>query len=125
MPDGYRRGGAYHRGGRTYWRRGTRIKAPVTLLAVAGAAIALSVFTGSPLISSPVLVGAVVAVGIGYLVWRNRKRLARVGKRMDTWAQKKAKTHGRKPTLVARAPAYRVEPMPRRAAPDATARRSA
>lgn len=113
MPNGYRRGGSYSRGGRTFYRRGTRIKAPVGLLAVAGTAIALSTITGGSLISSPVLVGAVVAVGIGYLVYRNRARLRRVGKKLDQWAQKKAKTHPRKPTLIARAePAYR----PRRAA---------
>lgn len=75
MPNGYRRGGSYTRGGKTFQRRGAKIKHPVGLYAFAGVSVFAMWQIGAPVLSNPVALGAVLAVGVGIVVWKNRKRL--------------------------------------------------
>lgn len=105
MPDGYRRGGHYRtRSGATAYRRGTRIKTGRRdLLVLGGVLVAATALTGGSLVGSPVLLAGILTAVVGVAVYRNRRRLRPVGRKLLRWADKHAASHPQKATLVARA----------------------
>lgn len=123
MPNGWRRGGAVHRNGRTHYRHGTRIR-PAQVATVGFVVLGMAL-GGTPLIAHPILLttilGGGAAVG-GIWVWRKTGR--RVGTpthwvkgRVKRWAKAKvyaaAADHYQRRTGRP-APAMRRAPQPAR-----------
>lgn len=106
MPNGYRRGGTVSRGGRTHYRRSTsirgvsRLQAGVLVVGVIG----VTALTGGTLSGSVGLTMAVASVVAGMLVYRNRRRLRPVGRKLVRWAEGRYPTRNTRPMVVARAP---------------------
>jgi hypothetical protein len=95
MPNGWRRGGAVHRNGRTHYRHGTHIRP--AHIATAGFVVLGMALGGTPLIAHPILLTTIVGGGAvvgGIWVWRKTGR--RVGTpthwvkgRVKRWAKAK------------------------------------
>lgn len=99
MPDGYRRGGSYTRNGRTFQRRGAKIKGR-GLLVGAGVLIGFTALTGGSLVGSPVLIASVAVVAVGALVYRHRR--SPVMLRLNRWANPRYQKRNTRPALLAR-----------------------
>lgn len=100
MPNGYRRGGTVHRNGRTFTRRGATIRRPLTVAAVS--LVGVTALTGGASVGSPLLIAGVSLALVGYVVYRNRRRLRHVGRRLERWAGKRMGGRNTRPMLVAR-----------------------
>jgi hypothetical protein len=95
MTNGWRRGGAVHRNGRTHYRHGTHIRP--AHVATAGFVVLGMALGGTPLIAHPILLTTIVGGGAvvgGVWVWRKTGR--RVGTpthwvkgRVKRWAKAK------------------------------------
>jgi hypothetical protein len=75
MPNGYRRGGRYRRRGRTYYRRGARIK-PATKKSIFGVAV-VTAGTMAALGSGVSVLVIAGTLGLGFLLIKNRRRIFR------------------------------------------------
>lgn len=104
MSDGYRRGGSYTRNGRTYQRQGARIGPRKALYATAATGITFAALTGGALVGSPVLVAFGVCALLGYVGYRNRRRLRPVTRRLVQVAERRYGKRNTRPMLVARRP---------------------
>jgi hypothetical protein len=104
MPNGYRRGHRYRRAGRTYYRRRARIK-PATKKSIIGIAL-VGAGTMTALGSGMSVLVVAGALGLGYLLVRNRRKLGRpVKAKVTAWARRRQAARPRHAELFAKVPA--------------------
>lgn len=115
MPNGWRRGGRVWRGGRSHYRRGSRIAPPAAVVVVGLGLVGLSLLGGgTPILTNPGLVVGLVAAACVVLVAartvRNRRDTSRTVRAAHT-RQREAEARKR---VAAKAAARRRREAARR-----------